>query len=28
VLAPVSAVVIEQAGLARGADGWPARRRA
>jgi hypothetical protein len=28
VLAPVSAVVIEQAGLAGGADAWPARRRA
>jgi polysaccharide deacetylase 2 family uncharacterized protein YibQ len=27
VLAPVSAVLIEQAGLARGANGWPARRR-
>jgi hypothetical protein len=27
VLAPVSAVLIEQAGLVRGADGWPARRR-
>jgi hypothetical protein len=26
VLAPVSAVLIEQAGLARGANGWPARR--
>ena len=28
VLAPVSAVLIEQAGLARGADAWSARRRA
>ena len=28
VLAPVSAVLIEQAGLAGGADAWPARRRA
>jgi hypothetical protein len=28
VLAPVSAVLIEQAGLAPGADAWPARRRA
>jgi hypothetical protein len=27
VLAPVSAVLIEQAGLVRGAEGWPARRR-
>ena len=27
VLAPVSAVLIEQAGLARGANGWPARSR-
>jgi uncharacterized protein len=27
VLAPVSAVLIEQAGLVRGANGWPARRR-
>jgi uncharacterized protein len=27
VLAPVSAVLIEQAGLAGGANGWPARRR-
>jgi uncharacterized protein len=26
VLAPVSAVLIEQAGLVRGANGWPARR--
>jgi hypothetical protein len=28
VLAPVSAVLIEQAGLAPGPDAWPARRRA
>jgi uncharacterized protein len=27
VLAPVSAVLIDQAGLVRGANGWPARRR-
>jgi polysaccharide deacetylase 2 family uncharacterized protein YibQ len=27
VLAPVSAVLIEQAGLVRGTNGWPARRR-
>jgi uncharacterized protein len=27
VLAPVSAVLIEQSGLARGASAWPARRR-
>jgi uncharacterized protein len=27
VLAPVSAVLIEQAGLVRGVNGWPARRR-
>jgi len=27
VLAPASAVLIEQAGLVRGANGWPARRR-